>query len=120
MLIPSSPNDWVCSTGISSIPGLLFLSISLRACYTSLCNMSGLMSYLCSSNFSVVTGSLLYSSSVYSFHLALTCSPNVSTFPCLSLTAHTFVLKLPVISFLFLYTCLVSHFPVFSSISLQM
>ena len=117
---PFSPVAFRSSAGISSIPGLLFYFIFLRAADISDSRMSGSSSNVCESGGALLMRiSCLYKSSQYSYHLVFFWDDSVRTFPMASLTTARRVTGFVVISLMILCMLRVLFDSLFISISLH-
>ena len=112
-LIASSFRVLNSSTGIPLHPLALLTAVLPRACLTSHSRMSG-SGWLTTSSW--IASSLLYSSSLYSFHLFLVSSASTRSQPFLSFIVPFFGKKVPFIFPIFLKRSLVFPLLLFSSI----
>ena len=105
--IASSPPALRNYIGIPSQPGAFLLDICRIASFTSISNTSGSSSYKFSLKISIILGYLLYTFSVYYFHLFFISFSFEITLPVLSFIAPQLELRYPVISFISLNRSLV-------------
>ena len=109
----SSFRIWNSSTGIPSPPVALFVVMLPKALLTSHSRMSGFRWVITPSWLSGSWSSLLYSSSVYSYHLFLVSSASVRSIPFLSFILPIFAWNVPLVSLIFLKRSSLSHSIVF-------
>ena len=107
------------STGIPSPPLALFLVMLPKAHLTSHSRMSGSRWMITPSWLSGAWRSILYSSSVYSYHFFLLSSAYVRSIPFLSFIVPIFARNFPLVSLVFLKRLLAFPILLFSSISLH-
>ena len=115
----SSFRIWNSSTGIPSLPLVLFVVMLPKAHLTLHSRMSGSRWVIPPSWLSGSWRSFLYSSSVYSCHLFFISSASVRSIPFLSFIVPIFAWNALLVSLVFLKRSLVLPFLVFSSISLH-
>ena len=118
-LTASSFRIWNSSAGIPLPPLALFILMLPKANLTSLSRMSCSRWVTTPSWLSGSWRSLLYSSTVYSYHLFLISSDSVKSLPFLSFIVHIFAWNVPLVSPIFLKRSLVFPILLFSFISLH-
>ena len=99
-LIASSPPAFRNSICISSQPGAFLLNICRILSFTSISNISDSSSYKLSLKLSLILGFLLYSFSVYCYHLFFISFSSETTLPVLSYITPQLELHDPVIYFI--------------------
>ena len=116
--IVSSSRIWNSSAGISSLPLALFIVMLPKAHLTLHSRMPGSRWVITSSWLSGSLRSLLYSISVYSYHLLIS-SASVRSIPFLSFIMTIFAWNVPLLSLIFSKWSLLFPILLFSSISLH-